>query len=139
MSTSINWFRAGIGAVAAEVAQIAAAVGWVAFYSHVIAPGQSIEAYQAHAQASGPWVSIVAGAPIFYAASRWIARNKRTAMALFLLFLTLDVGLVLAMSAPGAALPFALFALSYGTKSIACYLGGARAEFVRMSEARASE
>ena len=76
----IKWGRASGGALIAEIAQIAAAFGWVALYSYVIHPGQSMATYQAHAQASGPWVSIVAGAPIFYAASRWIARSPPTAL-----------------------------------------------------------
>jgi len=69
----INWGRAFAGALIAEIAQIAAAFGWVAIYSYLINPGQPMATYQAHAQASGPWVSLLAGAPIFYAASRWIA------------------------------------------------------------------
>src|SRR6266576_2941159 len=82
----INWGRACAGALIAEIAQIAAAFGWVAIYSYLINPGQPMATYQAHAQASGPWVSILAGAPIFYAASRWIARSRPTALALFAIF-----------------------------------------------------
>ena len=72
----IDWGRACAGALIAEIAQIAAAFGWVAIYSYLINPGQPMATYQAHAQASGPWVSILAGAPNFYAASRWIARSR---------------------------------------------------------------
>src|SRR5258707_1032464 len=59
----INWGRACAGALIAEITQIAAAFGWVAIYSYLINPGQPMATYQAHAQASGPWVSILAGAP----------------------------------------------------------------------------
>ena len=82
----ISWGRAGAGALIAEITQIAAAFGWVAIYSYLINPGQPMATYQAHAQASGPWVSILAGTPIFYAASRWIARSRPTALALFGIF-----------------------------------------------------
>ena len=79
----VSWGRAFGGSLIAQAGQIAASIGWVAVYSYLINPGQSFATYQAHAQVSGPWVSIVAGAPIFYAASRWIARSQATALALF--------------------------------------------------------
>jgi hypothetical protein len=53
--------------------------------------------YEAHAQASGPWVSILAGAPIFYAASRWIARSLHTALALFAIFFVIDGALLVGL------------------------------------------
>ena len=86
--------RASAGALIAEITQIAAAFGWVAIYSYFINPGQPMATYQAHAQASGPWVSILAGAPIFYAASRWIAKSRPTALALFAIFLVIDGALL---------------------------------------------
>src|ERR1700752_1014190 len=82
----INWGRAVGGALIAEIAQIAAAFGWVAIYSYLIDPGQPMATYEAPAQASGPWFSVLAGAPIFSAASRWIARSLATALALFAVF-----------------------------------------------------
>lgn len=59
--SEVRWAAAVLGALAAEAAQVAAAFAWVAFYSHVIDPGQPLERYQDHAVTSGPWVSIVAG------------------------------------------------------------------------------
>jgi hypothetical protein len=117
----IAWGRA-----CAEVAQIAAAFGWVAIYSHLIKPGQPLAAYQAHAQTSGPWVSVIAGAPIFYAASRWIARSRPSALALFGIFLVIDVGLLVSMTKSWTSIPFILVGLSYVTKLCACALGGRR-------------
>jgi hypothetical protein len=129
---SIHWLRAALGTLTAEVGQIAAAVLWVTIYSYIIAPGQSIEAYQAYAQRSGPWVAVIAGAAIFYAAARWIARSKPTAMALFGLFLLLDLALFAVMP-PAAMTPMllALFSVSYFTKALLCYLGGKHAETAR--------
>ena len=94
----IGWGRACAGALIAEIGQIAAAFGWVAIYSYLINPGQPMATYQAHAQASGPWVSILAGAPIFYAASRWIARSRPTALALFTIFFVIDGALLVGMT-----------------------------------------
>ena len=120
----IGWGRACAGALIAEIAQIAAAFGWVAIYSYFINPGQSMATYQAHAQASGPWVSLLAGAPIFYAASRWIARSRRTALALFAIFLVIDGALLVGMMESWTDAPVVLIGLSYLTKLCACALGG---------------
>lgn len=122
----INWGRACTGALIAEVTQIAAAFGWVAIYSYLINPGQPVATYEAHAQASGPWVSIVAGAPIFYAASRWIARSRPTALALFAIFLVVDGGLLVSMMETWTGPDIILIGLSYLTKLGACALGGRR-------------
>src|ERR1044072_2082462 len=94
----INWGRAFAGALIAEIAQIAAAFGWGAIYSYLINPGHPRATYQAHAQASGPWFSLLAGAPFFYAASRWIARSRPTALALFGIFFAIDGALLVAMT-----------------------------------------
>ncbi|MBK9251767.1 MAG: hypothetical protein IPM70_07620 [Proteobacteria bacterium] len=104
------------------------AFGWVAIFSHVIQPGRPFEEYQAHAQVSGPWVSIIAGILIFYAASRWIAGSKRTAMALFGVFLLIDTALLIATWGSATHVPWLLYAVSYVSKGFACYLGGRYAE-----------
>lgn len=121
---TIQWGRAAIGALAAEIGQIAAAVAWVAVYSYLINPAQPVAVYQAYAQASGPWVSIVAGAPIFYAASRWIAKSFRTAIALFGIFALVDGALLVGLTADLSGALLALSGLSYLTKFGACALGG---------------
>jgi hypothetical protein len=121
---TLNWGRAFGGALIAETALIAAAFGWVAVYSYVINPGQPFATYQAHAQASGTWVSLFAGVPIFYGASRWIARSLPTALALFAIFAVVDGALLLAMTESWTGFPFVLAGLSYVTKLPASALGG---------------
>lgn len=120
----IRWGRAFAGALAAEITQIAAAFVWVAIYSYLINPGQPLAAYEAHAQASGPWVSVLAGAPIFYAASRWIAKSLPTALALFAIFFVIDGALLVSMTESWTGAPVVLIGLSYLTKLGACALGG---------------
>lgn len=120
----IDWGRACSGALIAEVIQIAAAFGWVAIYSYLINPGQPMATYELHAQASGPWVSILAGAPIFYAASRWIARSVPTALALFAIFVVIDGALLVGMTENWTGTSLILIGLSYVTKLCACALGG---------------
>ena len=126
MRVKINWGRASGGALIAEIAQIAATFLWVAVYSHVIDPGQPMAAYEAHARTAGPWVSILAGAPIFYAAGRWIARSRPTALALFAIFFVIDGALLVGMMDDWTGAAAVLVVLSYLTKLCACALGGAR-------------
>jgi hypothetical protein len=120
----IKWGRAFGGSLIAQISQIAAAFGWVAIYSYVIDPGEPVATYQAHAQVSGPWVSILAGAPIFYAASRWIARSLATALALFACLVVIDGALLVLMVENWTGVDVVLVGLSYLTKLGACVLGG---------------
>lgn len=124
----IRWGAAVGGMVVAEVGQIAAAFAWVALYSYLVHPGETPAFYQRHAEVSGPWVSLLAGTPIFYFVCRWIgsrvpSRGWATAMALFGLFIVVDFALML------SAWPFsprivAFTAASYLLKLAACHLGG---------------
>ena len=127
MLSQIRWGAAVVGAVVAEVAQIAAAFGWVAVYSYFINPGQPVETYQAYAQAAVPWVAVVAGAPIFYAASRRFAGSVPMAMALFALFLIADGSVLVMSGGPYTGLLLFQAAASYVTKFPACWLGGLHA------------
>jgi hypothetical protein len=69
-------------------------------------------------------VSILAGAPIFYAASRWIARSQHTALALVGIFAVIDSALLVGMVESWTDFPFVLAGLSYVSKLFACALGG---------------
>ena len=55
-----------------HVALIAAAIAVVLAYSVAVAPGLETEAYTEFANASGPWVSIVFGGPVFWALGRML-------------------------------------------------------------------
>jgi hypothetical protein len=69
-------------------------------------------------------VSILAGVPIFYAASRWMARSRPTALALFAITFVIDGSLLVGMIDDWSRAPFVLIGLSYLTKLGACALGG---------------
>jgi len=126
-SKDIRWGAALGGMVVAELAQIAAAFAWVALYSYLVHPGETPAFYQRHAQVAGPWVSLLAGTPIFYLVCRWIGSRVPsqawpTAMALFGLFVLVDVALVLSVTLSPRILGFT--AASYVLKFVACHLGG---------------
>lgn len=127
MKPRIRVHAAVAAALVAEVVLIGAAFGWVAFYSHVVSPGQSLQAYQAHAQVASPWVSIVVGVPLFHALARRVLRDAPTTWAAFGLYLVLDLALLAAALAAGGRLPVALALASYASKAAACAWGLRRA------------
>ncbi|HJQ35572.1 MAG TPA: hypothetical protein VKB93_00390 [Thermoanaerobaculia bacterium] len=126
-SKDIRWGAALGGMVVAQIAQLAAAFAWVALYSYLVHPGETPAFYQRYAQMAGPWVSLLAGTPIFYFVCRWIASRVRisqawpTAMALFGLFVLVDFALILSMTPSPRILGFT--AASYLLKFVACHLG----------------
>lgn len=127
MTNNIRWGAALAGALLAEVALIASSFAWVAIYSYLINPGQPFAVYQAHAQASGPWVSILAGLPLFYAIGRWIARNRPTALVLWGVVVLVDAAILVLAAGALSASALALVAASYATKLLACILGSQHA------------
>ena len=136
--SNIRWGAAIGGMLLAEVGQIAAAFAWVAFYSYLIHPGETPAFYQRHAEGAGPWVSIVAGTPIFYLVCRWIgsrapARAWPTAMALFGFFVVLDLALVFVSGAPSPRI-IGFLASSYLLKLLACHLAGRSAARSEVAE-----
>jgi hypothetical protein len=124
----VRWGAALGGMVVGEVGQIAATFAWVAFYAYVVHPGETPAFYQAYAQKAGPWVSVIAGTPIFYLVCRWIgsrdpSRAWATAMALFGIFVVVDFALLLAAATPTPQI-LGWMAVSCALKLLACHLGG---------------
>ncbi len=137
-TNDIRWGAAFGGMLLAEVATIAAAFAWVAFYSYLVHPGETPAFYQRYAEVASPWVSVLAGGPIFYGICRWIVSRARasawpTAMALFGMFVILDLALVFAAGGPSSRI-VGFLAASYFVKFLACHLAGRRAAGNRVAE-----
>ncbi len=125
-----HWPRVVGAILLAQVMLIAGAVAWVAIYSYLIAPGQPIAAYQAHAQVSGPWVSLVLGIPVFFGLARWLARHRpaaarASAIALGVGYLVVDLAILLA--AAQGAIPWGMVAANYVVKLTAAWVGATTA------------
>jgi hypothetical protein len=128
----IRWGAALGGMLVAEAAQIAAAFAWVFLYSYFVHPGETPDFYQRYAQVASPWVSLLAGTPIFYLVCRWIgsrapAQAWKTAMALFGLMVAVDLAVVLAVVLSAGMLSprdVGFVAASFLLKLLACHLGG---------------
>lgn len=115
--TAIRWGLAVVATLLAEIALIALSIICVAVYSYAIHTGETQEFYNAFARASGPWVSLFAGGPVFFLIARWIRRRAAsaalaTAMAMVGLYLTIEIAVLLLW--PGdtsGAMPFVIAGL----------------------------
>ena len=99
-NTTIRWGLAAGAMLLAQFTLIALSVICVAVYSYTIHTGETQEFYNAFARASGPWVSLIAGGPVFFLIGRWIRRRSPvaaigTAMALCGLYLAIEIVIML--------------------------------------------
>jgi len=115
--TSIRWGLAVVATLLAEITLIALSILCVAVYSYAIHTGETAEFYSEFAKVSGPWVSLIAGGPVFFLIGRWIRRRApaaalRTAIAMCALYITIEVAILLlwpgAISATLAILPLVI-------------------------------
>lgn len=84
---------------------------WVAFYSHVLNPGQAYAQYQAWAAHVSPWIGIAGGIPLVYLFCRKLARTRPA------------IPTALVMFATCAALDLLMVMLTSGADAGACALG----------------
>jgi hypothetical protein len=95
-NTSIRWGVATVAMILAQLTLIALSVACVAVYSYAIHTGETREFYTDFANASGPWVSLITGGPVFFLLGRWIRRRAphsafNTALAMCGLYLAIEV------------------------------------------------
>jgi hypothetical protein len=127
---SIRWGLATVATLLAEITLIMLSIMCVAVYSYAIHTGETAEFYSAFAKVSGPWVSLIAGGPVFFLIARWIRRRAPasalgTAMALCAFYLAIEVAVLLLWpsdsSARLATLPFVIG--GFVLKLIGAWLG----------------
>jgi hypothetical protein len=110
--TSIRWGLAVVATLLAEITLIALSIIVVAVYSYAIHTGETQEFYEAFARVSGPWVSLIAGAPVFFLIARWIRRRARsatlgTAMAMVAFYFAIEIAVLLLWPGDSSgAIPF---------------------------------
>ena len=114
-TTSIRWGLAIVAGLLAQITMIVVSIICVAVYSYAIHTGETPEFYSAFAMTSGPWVSLIAGGPVFFAIARWVRRRAPsaapgTAMAMAAFYLAIEV--IVLLTWPGT--PAATFPLMIG-------------------------
>lgn len=124
-------------AVLVLVANVAASILYMVVYGYVIDPGHPPQYYNEYIQVAGPYCSIVAGIPLFFAAGWWVtgwwrrALGMRPAWVVWVAYTVIDFAIVLA-----AGVSFSLGVLvvvSLATKLVAALLG-ARLRLARSAE-----
>jgi uncharacterized membrane protein SpoIIM required for sporulation len=115
-------------AIAVMIISVAIHVLYMVAYSYVINPGHDAAYYQAHAQVSAPYSSIVAGMPLMFLACRWIGRKFAArfvitaALLVWLVYFLIDTTVL--MFAGELSRLALVFVISFVTKLAAAYFGG---------------
>jgi hypothetical protein len=111
-NTSIRWGLAVVASLMAQITMIVISIICVAVYSYAIHTGETQEFYSEFARASGPWVSLITGGPVFFLIARWIRRRAPsaafgTAMAMAGSYFLIEIAVLLSWPTDAtAALPF---------------------------------
>lgn len=132
-----RWWLAIPFALGVMIVNVVISVLYVVVYSYLINPGHDEAFYQAYAQLSAPYASIIAGIPLIFFAGRWIGGKFQTgyrvkaALLVWFVYFFIDLAII---TAAGALMQIALlFAASFSTKLISAYMGGSLAESRRVS------
>ena len=120
----VRWGRVIGLAGLAEVLLVLASILYMVIYGFFY-PGHPEEFYQQHVRVAGPWISIVAGMPIFFLFARWLARDSVVAaLAFFAIWAALDNSILVAIDgASGIWRIFPLWAASHATKLLSVWAG----------------
>ena len=123
-----RWWLAVPFALGVMVLNVVIHVLYMVVYGYLINPGHDEAYYQAYAELSAPYSSIIAGTPLMFLAGRWIGskfskgNSVKAAVLVWLVYFLIDFAVVAAV---GALAEIALlFAISFATKLAGAYLGG---------------
>ncbi len=123
-----RWWLIVPAALAVLIINVLIHVLYMVAYGYIIDPGHDEAYYQAYAQLSAPYSSIIAGMPLMFFAGHWIgnrfpARNSvKAAVLVWLVYFLIDIT-VIALAGALASIVL-LFFISFATKLAAAYLGG---------------
>jgi hypothetical protein len=124
-----GWLWIIPAAIAVMIINVAIHILYMVVYSYVINPGHDVAHYQAHAQVSAPYSSIVVGMPLMFLACRWIGRKfaagfaVTAALLVWLVYFLIDLTVVLFAAELSSTLALVV-TISIVTKFAAAYLGG---------------
>jgi len=127
-TTNNRWVWIIPAAITVLVANVVIHILYMVAYSYLINPGQDAAHYQAHANLSAPYSSILIGMPLMFLVCRWVGRrfaarlSVTAALLVWLVYFLIDISvLVFAGELSRVAV---LFVISFVTKLAAAYLGG---------------
>lgn len=127
-----RWWLALPFALGVMILNVLISVLYVVVFSYFIDPGHDEAYYQAYAEWSAPYSSIVAGMPLMFLAGRWVGtkfpknNSVKAALLVWLVYFLIDLAVIVAA---GALVQIALlFTISFATKLAAAYLGSLSAQ-----------
>ena len=127
-TTNNRWVWIIPAAITVLVANVVIHILYMVAYSYLINPGQDAAHYQAHANLSAPYSSILIGMPLMFLVCRWVGRrfaarlSVTAALLVWLVYFLIDISvLVFAGELSRVAV---LFVISFVTKLAAAFLGG---------------
>lgn len=134
-----RWLLIVPAAIAVLILNVAIHVLYMVAYSYLINPGQDMAHYQAHANFSAPYSSIVFGIPLMFLVCRWIGKkfaagfSVTAALLVWLVYFLIDLTVLVFAGELG---PVALLIMiSLATKFAAAYFGGLAARKQLVAEA----
>ena len=126
-----RWLLIVPAALIVMIGNVGIHILYMVAYSYLIKPGQDMAHYQAHAQFSAPYSSIVGGIPLMFLVCRWLGRkfaaesSVTAALLVWLVYFLIDLTVILFAGALGEIA--LLFVISFATKFVAAYFGGVAA------------
>lgn len=127
-TTKNRWLWIVPAAVIVLIGNVGIHILYMVAYSYLINPGQDVAHYQAHAQLSAPYSSIVVGIPLMFLVCRWIGKkfaagfSVTAALLIWLVYFLIDITVVVFAGGLGGLALF--FVISCATKFAAAYFGG---------------
>jgi hypothetical protein len=125
--TVIFWLKVAGCAILAHVMLITLSIAEVFMYSITFNPGQDQKVYEAHAQVSAPYVSILFGIPVFWLIARLLYsknndRKNAVLCGLPAIYIVLDIAMLIPYKVDWIEHLW-IFVLSFGTKFLGAYAG----------------
>jgi hypothetical protein len=127
-----RWWLAIPFALGVMIFNVLIHVLYMVVYSYLIDPGHDAAYYQAYAELSAPYSSIIAGMPLMFLAGRWIGtkfskgNRVKAALLVWLVYFLIDFAVIAAVGM--LSVIAVLFIISFATKLGAAYLGGLSAQ-----------
>jgi len=127
-ATKNRWLLIVPAAVAVLIVNVGIHILYMVIYSYLLNPGQDAAHYQAHAELSAPYSSIVVGMPLMFLVCRWVggkfAAQLSITAALFVWLVYFLIDITVLVFAGEIFRLLLLFIISFVTKLAAAYLGG---------------
>lgn len=123
MVRNVSWWKILGLAILAEILMVLIAILYMVVYSYGIHPGETNRYYEEHVRIAGPYIAILAGLPVFFALSRWIA-HMPSALAFWGAYVALDTVIILCTDgAAGIRRILPLWLTAHGSQLLGAWLG----------------